>query len=94
MSKQSPYEGLDESLKPCVKVLNQLKNSKTSWLFREPVDPIALNIPTYNEIIKEPMDLSTIEKNLKSNYYVTPTQFHADINKIIQNSFTFNQASA
>ena len=28
--------------------------------FRKPVDAIALNIPTYYDIIKNPMDLSTI----------------------------------
>jgi hypothetical protein len=43
---------LDESLKPCVKILNLLKNSKSSWPFREPVDPIAMGIPHYNEIVK------------------------------------------
>jgi hypothetical protein len=51
---------LDDSLKPCVKILNLLKNSKTSWPFREPVDAIAMGIPHYLEIIKEPMDLSKI----------------------------------
>ena len=36
------------------------------------------------------MDLSTIENNLRTNQYVTPTQFHADVSKIIHNSYTFN----
>jgi hypothetical protein len=33
------------------------------------------------------MDLQTVEKNLKKRQYATPTQFHADINKIIRNSY-------
>jgi hypothetical protein len=37
-----------------------LKNHKTAWPFKEPVDPVALNIPNYFEIIKEPMDLQTV----------------------------------
>lgn len=73
-----------------MRILNLLKNSRTSWLFREPVDPVALKIPHYTEIIKEPMDLSTIENNLRTNQYITPTQFHADVSKIITNSYTFN----
>jgi hypothetical protein len=83
---------LSESLKPCVRILNLLKNSRTSWLFREPVDPIALGIPHYTEIVKEPMDLSTIENNLRTNQYITPTQFHADVSKIITNSYIFNSS--
>jgi hypothetical protein len=39
------------------------------------------------------MDLSTIENNLKTNQYITPTQFHADVSKIITNSYTFNSAN-
>ena len=41
-------------------------------------------------MIKEPMDLSTIEANLRSNQYISSTQFHADVNKIIRNSLLFN----
>ena len=40
------------------------------------------------------MELSKIEKNLKTGLYATPTQFHADINKIIRNSYAFNQGNA
>lgn len=40
------------------------------------------------------MDLSTVEINLRTNQYVTPTQFHADVAKIIKNSYTFNYSNA
>ncbi len=39
------------------------------------------------------MDLSTIENNLRTNQYITPTQFHADVAKIITNSYTFNASN-
>lgn len=39
-------------MKPCLKILQMLKNSKTSWPFREPVDPIVQGVPNYLEIIK------------------------------------------
>jgi len=38
------------------------------------------------------MDLSTIENNLRTNQYITPTQFHADVCKIISNSYIFNSS--
>ena len=37
------------------------------------------------------MDLATIEANLKTNLYSSSTQFHADISKIIKNSYHFNK---
>jgi len=32
-----------------------------AWPFNQPVDPVALNIPDYLDIIKQPMDLGTIK---------------------------------
>lgn len=78
-------------MKPCLRILHMLKNHKTAWPFKQPVDPIALNIPNYLDIIKQPMDLQTVERNLKRKAYATPTQFHADIGKIIRNSYQFNK---
>jgi hypothetical protein len=43
------------------KIIKSLINHKYGWPFREPVDPVALNIPDYPQIIKNPMDLGTIE---------------------------------
>ena len=68
-----------------------LRKNKNAWPFKQPVDPIALNIPNYLDIIKQPMDLQTVERNLKRKAYATPTQFHADIGKIIRNSYQFNK---
>jgi len=52
-----------------LKILEKLQNCRFSWPFRLPIDPIAQGVPTYSEIIKEPMDLSTIENKLKSLFY-------------------------
>lgn len=46
-----------------------MKRHKSAAPFLYPVDPVALNIPDYFDIIKVPMDLSTIEQNFKNNYY-------------------------
>ncbi len=37
------------------------------------------------------MDLGTIEANLNSGAYTSASQFHAHINKIWANSYTFNE---
>jgi hypothetical protein len=41
-------------------LLGKLRGHKSSWPFRNPVDPNGQGVPNYLEIIKEPMDLKTI----------------------------------
>jgi hypothetical protein len=36
------------------------------------------------------MDLSTVDKKLKTFKYQTPLEFYDDINRIIKNSYVFN----
>ena len=90
MEKILDESSVNEALRPCLKILNALKVSKFSWPFKDPVDPAVLGIPNYFEIIKEPMDLTQIENKLRGGVYATGAQFHADISKIISNSYTFN----
>ncbi|OMJ95724.1 hypothetical protein SteCoe_790 [Stentor coeruleus] len=56
-----------------------------------PVDPDELGIPIYKEIIKNPMDLSTIYTKLKQMKYETINQILNDINLIWDNCKKFNE---
>jgi hypothetical protein len=38
---------------------------KNSWPFLEPVDPVALNIPDYLEVVTTPMDLTTVKVSIR-----------------------------
>jgi len=80
----------EEDKKKCYVILNKLKNHFFAGPFKNPVDVVALNIPDYLTIIKEPMDLSTVEKNLRSDKYGNPNQFGADVRKIWKNAMTYN----
>eukprot|EP00123_Amoebidium_parasiticum_P000492 comp11284_c0_seq1/m.5699 comp11284_c0_seq1/g.5699 ORF comp11284_c0_seq1/g.5699 comp11284_c0_seq1/m.5699 type:complete len:271 (-) comp11284_c0_seq1:464-1276(-) len=60
--------------------------------FREPVDPVALNIPHYPAIITHPMDLGTVEKKLRDGEYLTGLQCLYDIMLVFNNCRTFNPA--
>ncbi|TDZ24811.1 Bromodomain-containing factor 1 [Colletotrichum orbiculare MAFF 240422] len=54
---------LSVELQFCYEVLTELmdpKNQHINFAFLAPVDPVALAIPTYFQIIKRPMDLGTI----------------------------------
>lgn len=55
---------LSEQLKYCNGILKELlskKHAAYAWPFYKPVDASALGLHDYHEIIKHPMDLSTIK---------------------------------
>lgn len=49
-----------------MKILKSLQRHPSAYPFLIPVDPVALKILDYCEIVKEPMDLQTVENNLKN----------------------------
>lgn len=66
-----------------------------------PVDPIALNVPTYYQIITHPMDLSTIEHKLLASgpkpkgkadkgKYMVKDEVIRDFRYVWENSARFN----
>lgn len=57
------------------------------------MDPIALNIPNYFEIIKKPMDIQTIENKLKNYEYNNDEEFQEDLKLIWKNAKEFNSPS-
>lgn len=89
--KKTKIDQIPEAVKPCIKILESLKSHKSAWPFIDPVDADGLGIPEYKEIVKDPMDLTTMEKKLKAGKYQTPAQFHSEVVKIIHNSYLFNE---
>lgn len=70
--------------------LRNIKKSKSAAAFAKPVDAIALHIPQYYDIIKNPVDLSTMEQRLKSGHYKSVNGYIADFDQMVRNSVTFN----
>ena len=84
----SPRPELEEA-KRLMHILS--KNSKITWPFEEPVDPVALDIPDYPKIVKRPMDLSTVHKRLHEGHYNSCIQeFVEDMRLIFTNAVLFN----
>ena len=80
-------------LRFCDHVLDEIRSQKYhQWnsVFMHPVDPVALNIPHYRQVIKTPMDLSTMQAKLKSGQYGTAGEFKKDFDLIVKNCLTFN----
>jgi bromodomain-containing factor 1 len=99
-SKDLPYASAkprkkkyQQELKFCESVLAELlkpKYAAVSYPFVSPVDPVALNIPSYLKIIKKPMDFGTIEKNLKAGVYQSAKDFYNDALLVFGNCYKFN----
>ena len=70
--------------------IRNLKRTKDASFFNVPVDPVKLNIPSYPSVIKNPMDLGTMEANLKHERYQTVEEVIADLHLIVNNTVTFN----
>ena len=87
----------DEDVKMCdswEKIARQLMN--TLWkvrdadLFHKPVNPVELNIPNYFDIIKKPMDFSTVKKKLNNCSYTNLKEYCEDMDLIFNNCVLYN----
>lgn len=71
-------------------VLEKLTNHPSYYAFGVPVDPVLLQIPTYFDIVKKPMDFGTIRKKLDSNKYANADQLLKDAKQVFINCYLFN----
>ena len=84
---------LNVQLKYCNNILKELLSQKykdLNWPFRLPVDPVELGLPDYYEIIKEPIDLGTIRKNMDRREYKTGEAFASDVRRVFSNCYKYN----
>ena len=74
-------------LKEC---LNDIEEDPKSYEFREPVPWKELGLTDYPEIIKKPMDLRTVRKNLGKGKHKRYEDFFRDVQLIWDNCKTYN----
>jgi hypothetical protein len=70
--------------------IKSLRQHHLSHAFNQPVDPIALNIPDYFDVIEQPMDFSTISNKLKNNEYPLMRDMLEDIDLTLNNAQIYN----
>ncbi|XP_026068046.1 bromodomain-containing protein 3b isoform X10 [Carassius auratus] len=84
---------LNDHLKYCDTILKEMlskKHAAYAWPFYKPVDAEALELHDYHEIIKQPMDLSTVKKKMDSREYQDGQSFAADIRLMFSNCYKYN----
>lgn len=81
-----------QALKNCSSLLDRLMKHKLGWVFKTPVDAVALGLHDYYDIIKHPMDLGTVKSKLTNNLYKSPREFAEDVRLTFRNAMTYNPA--
>lgn len=83
---------LRQALMPTLEKL--YRQDPESMPFRQPVDPQALGIPDYFDIVKNPMDLSTIQHRLNAGHYTDPWQYVDDVWLMFDNAWLYNRKTS
>ena len=92
LEDDDPSALLSRVMDKCTAILRTLRERDIALggHFSEPVDPVALGIPTYLQIIQEPMDLKTINRKMETNAVKSPAEFARLCRLVFQNAITFN----
>ncbi|XP_049329239.1 CREB-binding protein isoform X2 [Astyanax mexicanus] len=85
-------EELRQALMPTLESL--YRQDPESLPFRQPVDPILLGIPDYFDIVKNPIDLSTIKRKLDTGQYQEPWQYVDDVWLMFNNAWLYNRKTS
>ncbi|XP_035246633.1 bromodomain-containing protein 3-like isoform X5 [Anguilla anguilla] len=84
---------LTEHMRYCDSILREMlskKHAAYAWPFYKPVDADALQLHDYHEIIKHPMDLSTVKKKMDERQYLDAQGFAADVRLMFSNCYKYN----
>lgn len=92
LEDDDPKALLSRITEKCNQILHFIreKDVERGAFFSEPVDPVALGIPTYLQVINEPMDLRTLQRKIDSGEVTTPEEFGRLARLVFENAMTFN----
>ena len=89
--------GADEDLqlqdsweKLAKKLMTTLWKLKDAEIFQYPVDYVNMGLPDYPEVVKKPMDFSTIKKKLNNYQYTNCKEFASDLDLVFSNCYLYN----
>ncbi|CAD6185660.1 unnamed protein product [Caenorhabditis auriculariae] len=80
---------IEMNVELCRTMLDEIEQQPDSAPFMEPVNFKA--VPSYREVISNPIDLSTIRDRVDARFYDLPEDFAADMELLFRNCKTFNE---
>ncbi len=84
----------EELLRHFLRLHEEIYADPNAHWFRDPVDPVALDIPDYPEKIKHPMDLTTIRNNLEDGVYKDPWEVLDHFRLMFNNAWLYNKKNS
>lgn len=90
LEEDDPQAQMTRYMERCREILKELQEKDAQGIFAAPVDPVALGIPTYFDVIKKPMDLGTIKTKMDNEEIDSPEEFADLVRLTFQNAITFN----
>lgn len=76
--------------KKCIDLTNKMYKMDLCRPFKEKVDPLRDGAPDYFQIVKRPMDLSTIRRKLNNSDYKSIDTWATDVNQVWTNAKLYN----
>jgi len=78
----------------CRPIINELLEHQFGWVFKDAVDPVALGLPDYFDVIKNPMHLELVKKKVENAIYSDMDSFARDARLVFQNAILYNGESS
>jgi Bromodomain/TAZ zinc finger len=78
----------------CRPIIQEIIEDQFGWVFRDAVDPVALGLPDYYDVIKNPMHLDLIRKKLENAIYSDMESFARDTRLVFENAILYNGESS
>ena len=78
----------------CLPVVQDLLDDPYGWVFQDPVDPVALGLPDYFEVVKTPMHLDLVRKRLDNAIYSDMESFAREVRLVFENAILYNGESS
>lgn len=78
----------------CRPIIHELLDDRYGWVFRDAVDPVALGLPDYYDVIKNPMHLDLVRKKLENAIYSDMEGFARDTRLVFENAILYNGESS
>ena len=86
-------EPLSKEIRSCIQIVKDLMSKNKSVYshpFHKPVDTVTMGLVDYFDIIKKPMDFSTLLDNAEKHYYATHEAFTEDLRLVWRNCYLYN----
>ncbi|PRP86615.1 hypothetical protein PROFUN_05094 [Planoprotostelium fungivorum] len=97
-TKQNTFHKLEQkrygrkvTLDDCKTILAELMESEHAWPFLEPIEYDRYGLNDYAEIVKRPMDFTTLKRNLDQSLYSDSKEFLEALNLIWRNTYVYHK---